>query len=1088
MPEENEEIKQSAANESEQNLEVKDISQQEDPNSYGAKDIQVLGGLSAVRKRPAMYIGDTGLRGLHHLVYEVVDNSIDEAMAGFCKNIKVIVHKDGSITVIDDGRGIPVDIHPKYGRPGVEIVMTKLHAGGKFDKKSYKVSGGLHGVGISVTSALSKKLTVEVMRNGKIYMQKYEIGNPVSELEEVGVAEGTGTKITFLPDNEIFPDITFHFDTLSSRLRELAFLNRGLRITLADEREGKEHEFCYEGGIVSFVEFLNKNKTPLHKPIYFMKTKDDLQVEIAMQYNDAYLENIFSFANNINTIEGGSHLIGFKTALTRTLNNYAEKNNMKDAKLTSEDVREGLTAVISVKLAEPQFEGQTKTKLGNTIVKGIVDSVVTSTLGSFLEENPSVARLIIQKSINAADAREAARKARELTRRKGILNHGSLPGKLADCSNRDPSKCEIYIVEGDSAGGCFSGETKVALLDGRNIGFKELVKEHKQGKKNYCYTILEDGTIGIEQIKNPRITKKRADIIKLILDNGEKIICTPNHNFMLRDGIYKEAQYLTPDDSLMPLKRQPSRKGRRITIEGYELVYDNAQHRWIFTHLLADEYNLSYGNYTADLGSHKHHIDFNKLNNNPENITRMSVKGHLIFHTNMLYKTLHREDIKQKSREAHKDPEYRERVSKMMSTPEMKKMLSERAKKQWSNEEYKRHMIKKFIDFYENNKEYREKSLERLNKAQKEYWSKEENRKLQSERVDKYFEEHPEAVEELKKLAEKQWDDPKLKQWRSNKTKEQWTDEFRKKRKEAYNKTYFKHTIRLMKQLMGRYGNLEEYDEERIKSRNKNLLKKRTFVERFFGNDENTMIEAVENYNHKIKKIIKLNQRIDVYDLEVEGTHNFALASGVFVHNSAKQGRNREFQAILPLRGKILNVEKARLNKIFENEEITTIITALGTNIGEEFNLNKARYHKIIIMTDADVDGSHIRTLLLTFFYRYLKQLIEAGYIYIAQPPLYRVKKGKDVYYLYSDERLKELLARIGKDGIAVQRYKGLGEMNPSQLWETTMDPAKRTLLKVTLEDAVEADKIFTILMGDQVGPRREFIEQHAKDVVNLDI
>ncbi len=632
-----------------------EISKQDD-SSYGAKDIQVLGGLSAVRKRPAMYIGDTGLRGLHHLVYEVVDNSIDEAMAGFCRNIKVTVHNDGSITIIDDGRGIPVDIHPKYGRPGVEIVMTKLHAGGKFDKKSYKVSGGLHGVGISVTSALSKKLTVEVMRNGRIYRQKYEIGNPVSELEEVGAAEGTGTKITFLPDNEIFPDITFHFDTLSSRLRELAFLNRGLRITLADERENKEHEFCYEGGIVSFVEFLNKNKTPLHKPIYFVKTKDDIQVEIAMQYNDAYLENIFSFANNINTVEGGSHLIGFKTALTRTLNNYAEKNNMKDAKLTSEDVREGLTAVISVKLAEPQFEGQTKTKLGNTVVKGIVDSVVTSTLGAFLEENPSIARLIIQKSINAADAREAARKARELTRRKGVLNHGSLPGKLADCSNRDPSKCEIYIVEGDSAGG------------------------------------------------------------------------------------------------------------------------------------------------------------------------------------------------------------------------------------------------------------------------------------------------------------------------------------------------------------------------------------------------------------------------------------------------SCKMGRDRKFQAILPLRGKILNVEKARLNKIFENEEITTIITALGTNIGEEFNIGKARYHKIIIMSDADVDGSHIRTLLLTFFYRYMKQLIEAGYIYIAQPPLYRVKKGKEVYYLYSDERLKELLARIGKDGIAVQRYKGLGEMNPGQLWETTMDPAQRTLLRVTLEDAVEADKIFTILMGDQVGPRREFIEQHAKDVVNLDI
>ena len=494
------------------------------------------------------------------------------------------------------------------------------------------------------------------MRNGKIYRQKYEQGKPVTPLEEVGAVSGTGTKITFMPDVEIFQDIEFHFDTLSSRLRELAFLNNGLKISLEDERIDKKSEFYYDGGIVSFVEFLNENKTALHNVIYFEKEKDGIKTEIAMQYNDGDQENMFSFANNINTVEGGTHLTGFKTALTRTLNNYAEKNNMKDVKLSSDDVREGLAAVISVKLPEPQFEGQTKTKLGNMIVKGIVDSVVTSKLGSFLEENPAMARLIIQKSITAANAREAARKAKELTRRKGVLNHGSLPGKLADCSNRDPAKCEIYIVEGDSAGG------------------------------------------------------------------------------------------------------------------------------------------------------------------------------------------------------------------------------------------------------------------------------------------------------------------------------------------------------------------------------------------------------------------------------------------------SAKQGRNREFQAILPLRGKILNVEKARLNKIFHNEEIITMITALGTGIGEEFNIEGARYHKIIIMTDADVDGAHIRTLLLTFFYRYMKPLIEANYVYIAQPPLYKVKKGKNAYYVYSDERLKELLAKIGRDGITIQRYKGLGEMNPKQLWETTMDPSQRTLLKVTLEDAVEADKIFTILMGDQVEPRRQFIQEHAKEVANLDI
>jgi len=438
----------------------------ENKDDYGAKDIQVLTGLSAVRKRPAMYIGDTSLRGLHHLVFEAVDNSIDEALAGFCNKIVVIVHKNNSVTVIDNGRGIPVDIHPKYNKPAVEIVMTKLHAGGKFDKKTYKVSGGLHGVGISVTNALSKELSVEVRRDGKIYQQKYAQGNPITELKIIGESNDTGTKVTFLPDPEIFPETEFHFETLSSRLRELAFLNKGLHITLFDERTGKKQEFQYEGGIVSFVEFLNKNKDPLHKVIYFEKEKNGTKLEIAMQYNMGYQENIFTFANNINTQEGGSHLIGFKTALTRTMNSYAQKLNGND-KLSSDDVREGLSVVISVQLQEPQFEGQTKTKLGNSEVRGIVESLVNENLGIFLEENPKIAKLIVEKCVNSANAREAATKARELTRRKGALNSHSLPGKLADCSERDPAKTELYIVEGDSAGG--------SAKQGRNRTFQAIL-------------------------------------------------------------------------------------------------------------------------------------------------------------------------------------------------------------------------------------------------------------------------------------------------------------------------------------------------------------------------------------------------------------------------------------------------------------------------------------------------------------------------------------------------------------------------------------------------------------------------------------
>ncbi len=638
--------------------EAVDKSQTRDSDDYSGKRISVLEGLDAVRKRPAMYIGSTGILGLHHLVWEVVDNAIDEAMAGFCKEVIVQINKDNSITVMDDGRGIPVDMMPKYGLSALTVVLTKLHAGGKFDNSSYKVSGGLHGVGVSCVNALSTTLEAWVKRDGRLYYQKFSQGKPEGDVQEIGSTKGTGTKITFMPDKSIFEVTEYHFDTIASRLRELAFLNKGLRITLKDGRgESKEKEFHYEGGIKEFVEHLNAVKTPLHDIIFFSRKSDEVEIEIAIQYHDGFAENIFSFVNNINTIEGGTHLSGFKTALTRTLNAYAEKNNLaKDIKFDSNDVREGLSAVLSVRIPDPQFEGQTKTKLGNSNIKGIVDSMASLALSTFMEENPKTARAIIDKVVNAFRAREAARKARDLTRRKSILDGSNLPGKLADCSSKDPVKSELFIVEGDSAGG------------------------------------------------------------------------------------------------------------------------------------------------------------------------------------------------------------------------------------------------------------------------------------------------------------------------------------------------------------------------------------------------------------------------------------------------SAKQGRVREFQAVLPLKGKILNVEKARLDKIFTNNEIATMITALGTSIGDEFNIAKLRYHKIIIMTDADVDGQHITCLLLTFFYRYMNDLIENGHLYISMPPLYQLKKDKRSYYLYSDQELQQKLDEIGRNGISVQRYKGLGEMNPAQLWDTTLDPDKRMLKKVLVEDAVAADQIFSILMGDLVEPRKAFIQKHAKEAKNLDI
>jgi DNA gyrase subunit B len=804
-------------------------------SSYDSDKIQVLEGLESVRKNPGMYIGSTDARGLHHLVYEVVDNSVDEALAGYCTNVQVIIQKNGAVCVADNGRGIPVDIHEKYRKPGVELVLTTLYSGGKFDGQAYKVSGGLHGVGVSVVNALSKWLEVRVRRNGNEYYQKYEKGVTASPLKIIGKAKDTGATVTFLPDKDIFETTEFDYETISTRLREMAFLNAGLQIEITDERTKKHEVFRYDGGVSEFVVHINKNKTTLHpKPIYLQGEKESVQVEIALQYTDGFTENIFSFANNINTIEGGTHLVGFKGALTRVLNDYGHENKLieESYSLTGEDTREGLTAVISVKVRHPQFEGQTKTKLGNSEVRSITEGITAEKLHEFFEENPPVAHVIIEKAVLSSKAREAARKARELTRRKGLLESSALPGKLADCSSRDPSQSEIYLVEGDSAGGCFSGDTKIALLDGRAITFKELVEEDKQGKRNFCYTIKQDGTIGIEEIRHPRITKRNADVIKIVLDNKEEIVCTPNHLFMIRDGTYKQAKDITPTDSLMPLKKQFSKKGKRITIK----------------------------------------------------------------------------------------------------------------------------------------------------------------------------------------------------------------------------------------------------------------VKFDTFVQRFFEGNRDSALEAVSNYNHKIIDITLLPEKIDVYDIEVPQTHNFALASGVFVHNSAKQARDKEFQAILPLRGKILNVEKARMDKILKSEEILHLITAVGTGIAEEFNLENARYHRIILMTDADVDGEHIRTLLLTFFFRYMRPLIEKGYLYIAQPPLFKMTKGKSVEYAYSDQERTQKTKQMGDTGLGIQRYKGLGEMNPQQLWETTMDPEHRIMLQVTIENAVEADELFTILMGEAVEPRKVFIEQHAKDVVNLDI
>ena len=1065
--------------------------------AYDASTIQVLEGLEAVRRRPGMYIGSTDQRGLHHLVREIVDNSVDEALGGHCDTIITRIGKDNVVTVTDNGRGIPVDKHVKTNTSALEVIMTVLHAGGKFGGGGYKVSGGLHGVGASVVNALSEWCKVEVRRGGKLYRQEYKRGIPTGPVKMIGKTDDPddhGTTTSFFADETIFiAGHDYSFDTMIQWFRETAYLTRALRLTLIDERTDKEMTFYFEGGIVSFVRHLNRNRTPVHdRPFYVSRDTPGGMVEVALQYNDTYGESTHTFANNINTVDGGTHLSGFKSALTRTMNEYAKRNGFLKGEetLSGEDVREGLTAIISVKLAEPQFEGQTKGKLGNAEVAGAVQTVVNEALGAFLEENPQIARRIIEKCINAARAREAARKARELVQRKGGLDSFSLPGKLADCSERDPARAELYIVEGDSAGGCFAGETLVALADGRALSFEELVAEQAAGREHFTYTIRQDGQVGLAPAINARRTKREAEVVRVTLDSGETVTCTPDHLFMVRDGSYRQAAALTPADSLMPLYRKLSDKRESgITIDSYEMTWDPRSERWLFTHVLADWYNRWREVYSTEDGDHCHHRDFNKRNNDPTNLVRLPAQVHLALHRDHVGRTLHRPETIQKCRDLKRDPEFRARMSERMRQQGTRHLLSAQAKAQWEDEAYKAAMAERWRTFYDGNDEYQRQNREHLDQAQRTYWSDGAHREAQAERVRARFAEHPEEREALATLARGQWEDESLLAWRREETRRQWTPEFREKRRATLEQTYYRKTLAALKEFDAGQGavDLDAFQAHRLATRDRSLLRFDRFCERYFAGDPALAREAVANYNHRIVAVERLTERIDVYDLEVPGTHNFALANGVFVHNSAKQGRDRRFQAILPLRGKILNVEKARLDKMLQNNEIRTLITALGTSVGDQFDASKLRYHRVILMTDADVDGSHIRTLLLTFFFRHLEQLILDGHVFVAQPPLYRVRAGKQEEWVYNDAGLEESMGRLGEKA-EVQRYKGLGEMNPDQLWDTTMDPARRTLLQITVEDSVDADETFDMLMGPAVPPRKKFIQTHARDVQNLDV
>ena len=1109
---------------------------------YDASSITVLEGLEPVRRRPGMYIGTTGPDGLHHLITEIFDNSRDEAMGGFSNDIEIVLLPNNRVRVADNGRGIPVDMHKQTKVSALETIMTTLHAGGKFggEQASYKVAGGLHGVGASVVNALSIWMEVVVHRDGGVYYQEYKQGKRKAAVKKIGKSALHGTIVQFEPDAEIFKEgIAFDFSRIVNHMRQQAYLVRGLRISILDARnlgsidladvfyfrelglEAPSETFYFEGGLLSLVKHYNEHFKAVHKNIFYAERKADgiEGVEIALQYVDDISSRVLPFANNIYNPEGGTHLTGFKTALTRTLNTYARKNNFikeSEENFTGEDVLEGLTAVISVKLREIQFEGQTKAKLGSMEAQSAVAAAFGESFAAFLEENPDDARAMIGKVILALKARKAAKAAKDSVLRKGALEGMTLPGKLADCETKNAEDAELFLVEGDSAGGCWSGETKIALVDGREISFEDIVKEDRHGKQNFCYTIKKDGHIGVAPILHPRRTKRNTRVIKIILDTGEELVCTPDHLFRLVDGTYKQAQSLTPQDSLAPLYRKTSKKGEGTQLDGYEMLFDPKARKWILTHIISDMYNLEKGVYSSVSGNHRHHADFNKRNNNPTNIKRVTYKEHMALHYAYMKGALHRPDVKLKSIETKRSLKYRALARE--KSLEKRELFSANAKKQWKNPEYKKYMTEQFLAFYRSNAVYREKNNTLLKRVASEYWRSEENRKAQSRRVAQFFRTHPNQKEMLRALAKAERNNQALLQWRREETKKQWTPEFREKRKVAYNRTYLAKALKVLHEIWRESGVVDEWKYIKLRKdrKDRSLMRLQTVASRFFDGDWSKLQEAIVNYNHRIKEIVPLSERIDVYDIEVPQTHNFALASGVFVHNSSKQGRDRRTQAVLPLKGKILNVERARLDKILGFAEIKALVIALGTGIAESFNISKLRYHKVIIATDADVDGAHIRTLLLTLFFRYFKQLIDGGYIYIAKPPLYKIKRGKEFYYFYSDEEKNAFLKKEGievrevEEGegneeeteveadapetdtkrstlntkrslrVSIQRYKGLGEMNPEELWETTMDPGKRTLKRVTIEDAQEADKIFDILMGEDVPSRKSFIQSNA--------
>lgn len=1069
--------------------------------NYTSANIKVLKGLEAVRKRPGMYIGNTGYEGLHHLVWEVVDNSIDEAAAGYGKKIIVERYADHSISVEDFGRGIPVDIHKTEGISTLEVVLTVLHAGGKFDQETYKTSGGLHGVGASVTNALSETLSVEVCRDGQKHRMAFEKGITVVPLSVVGKCSQSGTKIKFKADPLIFKNpyslegvekqgTEYNDKKIMDRLEELAFLNKGLEMVFI--ADGQEHSFKYENGLKDFVK--KEISGSIFEPIVFTGNEFGVEVEVGFSYGKSYDTNVKSFVNNIPTKEGGSHEIGSLLAINSSLIQHMKNKGVKKTEaITQEDTKEGIVCIVSVRVVDPEFEGQTKGKLNNSDARKATFKVVKDKFSVWLEENPKSYNEILKKILLAQKAREASKKSRETVRKTDMdKGTGVLPSKLADCSSTNAVECELILCEGASASGCFSGETLVELAIGAPDSIENIAKRFESGEELFVYTYNhETDKIELQKIENCWKTKTTNDLVKVYLDNGKEIICTSDHKFLLRDGSYVEAKNLPENVSLMPIYKNISKKGENShALDGYEFITQN-NGDIEYTHFLADQYNKKNKLYEDEIkrGRYvRHHIDFNKRNNNPNNIIRMDWGDHRKLHNDQCRITLH-------------TPEAKAKVRATMATPESKEKRSAISVDLWKDKEFRKKYPKN------NHKNMRQIQIDngQMNTEHLiEYWLKPENIEKRSINGLNFFKNNPEQKEVLSKLAKKQWKDKDLLAWRSKKTKEQMSDpEMRLRTTKSMILTRIKSSLNIL----NIYGieqypyKIKEKEFNKITINLKRLLFKMKDYEQFNGiNTINDLVLSdYYTYNHKVLKVELYNVMLDVYDIEVPGTHNFALEAGIFVHNSAKQGRDRKTQAILPLKGKVINVMKADLDKVLKNEEISNIITALGTGYGKNLDISKIRYHKIIIMTDADVDGEHIAFLLILLFYKFFRGVIDAGYLYISVPPLYRASKGDKVGYFDDMDSLEKFARSLSKEkkssreellkSWTITRFKGLGEMNPEQLEETAMNKETRKLVQIKIDKGEEAltEKILTLLGGDDSEFRKKFLMSYT-DRADVDI